>query len=151
MSTSVFIRRAVALVAAIALAGLVGVAPTRIAHAATTISVNTAADLPSCNAPGTPNFSLRCAINYENGIGGGDTIDFEISASAVTLHLRSQLPTLTASNVTIDGYDTSTEGSTRNTNSLAAGDNAVINVTVDGDSLAGNDGFIVYGSNDTIE
>lgn len=152
MSMSFAIRRAFPLGAILALALGAGIYPSPARASGGLISVTTNADLSSCpSGPGQPGFSLRCAIDYENGVGGGDTIIFRITTTATTITLRSALPALTVSNTAIDGYYLNTEGSIQNTNGLAGGNNAVINVTVDGRLVAnGPDGIVITGSNDTV-
>ncbi len=74
--------------------------------------------------------SLRSAINCANGSPGTDTITFAISGSSVqTITLSSSLPPINEA-VIIDGY--SQPGSSPNT--LAAGDNAVILIELNGSS-----------------
>jgi hypothetical protein len=75
--------------------------------------------------------SLWQAIDDANNNGGADEIDFAIPGSGVhTIHQSSQLPPITEA-VFINGY--SQPGSSQNT--LAIGDNAVLQIEIDG-SLA---------------
>src|SRR5205085_1151647 len=77
--------------------------------------------------------SLRQAMLDANAEPGTETICFNISGSGVhTIRPASQLPTITAP-VVIDGY--TQPGATVNT--LAAGDNAVILIELDGSLFSG--------------
>lgn len=76
--------------------------------------------------------SLRDAITMANANAGLDTIDFNIPGAGVhSIPLASTLPTVTDP-VVIDGY--SQTGASANT--LAAGDNAVLQIELDGTALA---------------
>src|SRR5687768_11247857 len=91
--------------------------------------------------------SLRQAILNANAHPGADLIDFNIPGSGVhTIQPLSALPTIT-SPVTIDGY--SQPGSSGNTSQ--SGDNAVINVELDGSvSPTSTSGFVVTSGSSTI-
>jgi hypothetical protein len=130
---------------------------------ATIITVNTTADT---SVPG-PTLSLRQAIELVNGTlrvsdltpqeqaqvlgtpGGGDsqTIAFDIPGSGVqTIAVGSPLPALTKP-VTIDGY--TQPGSRPNT--LAAGDNAVILIELNGlGASLGANGLVISGGQSTV-
>ncbi len=86
--------------------------------------------------------TLRYAINQANMTGSTITeIDFNIgtAGSAHIINLTSQLPTLTASGVYINGQS---QGGTGNTNQL---------ITLNGSSAGSNaDGFLLEGANCTI-
>ncbi len=72
--------------------------------------------------------SLREAIIAANNTAGTDTIDFNIAGSGVkTINVSSALPVITGS-IIIDGYSQS--GSSANT--LATGNNSVLNVVLNG-------------------
>jgi Right handed beta helix region len=139
-------------------AAVVGVVPARAALAVptTTITVTTAADLPT---PCTPSaLSLRCAIAAANQAGSAATIAFAIPGSdagcagtptVCTIRVASALPPLKATGSVIDGYTQA--GSSPNTLPLSGGTNARISVALDG-SLApeGTSGIVVTGSGDTV-
>lgn len=116
---------------------------------------------PPCK-PGA--YSLRCAITKANSDGSGDTINFNIPSTdpgckpatiqgkavkMCTISPTTQLPTLTASNTTVNGYGQS--GAQANTNPLQAGDNAILTVRLDGSKVRAVDGLRVSGSGDTIK
>jgi CSLREA domain-containing protein len=137
------------ILSALCLAGSVTGAPVR--ASGNLLIVNTNQDLTTCKPPGDGVLSLHCAIADANSDGTGDTIEFQISRTATTITLSSALPTLAATNTTIDGFTGNTEGSTANTNKLANGDNAVVNVTINGSNLqSGSDGLVIANSNDTV-
>ena len=141
------LRRILPLVAALAMVCAIG-PQTGITHASgRTLAVTTAADTSCTNGF----LSLRCAIGEANSDGSGDTIIFQIATTAVTITLRSALPAVTASNTLIDGYLSNTEGSTPNNDGFTVGDDAVINVTLNGSAVtSGADGLVIEGSNDTV-
>ena len=77
--------------------------------------------------------TLRAAIQEANDTAGANTIDFDIGTSgtgAKTISPGSELPAITKQ-VTIDGY--TQPGASPNT--LAEGDNAVLNVQLDGSNV----------------
>ncbi|HLQ43453.1 MAG TPA: DUF4347 domain-containing protein, partial [Planctomycetaceae bacterium] len=93
--------------------------------------------------------SLRQAITNANGLAGTDTITFNIAGAGVhTITLASALPTIT-DKVIIDGY--TQPGASANT--LTTGDNAVLKIELDGNSLnaagltlgAGSSGSTIQG------
>src|SRR5712691_4869494 len=93
--------------------------------------------------------SLRQAIINANGLAGTDTITFNITGAGVhTITLASALPTIT-DKVIIDGY--TQPGASANT--LTTGDNAVLTIELDGNSLnaagltlgAGSSGSTIQG------
>ena len=153
MSTKFLTHRLLPLVAILGIAFGVTIVPETAAYATSgDISVTTTADSSYCpNGPGEPGFSLRCAINYANATTGTNTIIFRISTSPATLVLRSALPPVTAANTAIDGDFLNTEGSTANTQTLAQGDNATIDVTIDGANVSGADGFVLEGNDDAVD
>jgi hypothetical protein len=105
-----------------------------------TFTVNSIAD----SGPG----SLRDAITQANANVGLDTINFNILGSGVqTIALLSALPTITDP-VFIDGY--SQPGSTPNT--LAVGDNAVLQIELSGASAgSGANGLVINAGNCTVQ
>jgi hypothetical protein len=148
-------RWTVATVLALLLAG--GAASGLPARAATTLVVNTTADLAApCQSAA---FSLRCALIQANTDGAGDTITFHIPAgtpgcagtpAVCTIRPRSALPALTASSTVINGY--SQPGASPNTQALSAGDNAVITVHLDGSRAGvGVDGLVLLGAGDSVQ
>src|SRR5579859_299264 len=139
--------------------------PTSLAHAASTLTVTTTADLSACKAGA---FSLRCAITQANTGGSGDTIAFHIpstdpgcmaqtiNGSAVSVctisitNALSPLPTLTANTTIINGY--TQMGAQPNTNSVGQGDNAILTLRLDGGPSSNVfEGFGVSGNGDTIK
>jgi parallel beta-helix repeat protein/predicted outer membrane repeat protein len=89
--------------------------------------------------------SLRQAILDTNAHPGNDYITFDIPGSGVhTISLQSALPSVNDT-VVIDGY--SQPGSSENT--LAAGDNAVIDVQIDGGGLL-TDGLVLNGVSNSV-
>lgn len=149
------IRRVGALVPAIALLLSLLAAPVSPARAATTLVVGSAADSSSCGSSGSSTYTLRCAINAANAIGSSVLIQFNITSGCsgsppvCTISPTSPLPTLSANTSTIDGYS---EGGTPNSRSLNLGDNAVIDIRLDGPSAgAGANGLAVTGKGDTIK
>src|SRR5690348_16169411 len=129
--------------------GLFGVGgPIQQSHAASTLVVNTTADISSCT---TQQFSLRCASTQANTDGSGDTITFHIPSTdpgctsqavngspVCTISATSSFlgePELTASNTTINGY--TQPGARPNQNPLRSGDNAILTLNLDG-GPAGN-------------
>jgi parallel beta-helix repeat protein len=157
-SIMVHSRPAIAgLTASILLLSAMVVAPPPAARAASTLTVTTTADLSSpCTSAA---FSLRCAIIQANADADGDTINFNIPATAAgctgtpvvcTIKPTSALPPLTAGTTVINGY--SQPGASSNTNQLSAGDNAVLTLRLDGSAAgAGADGLDISGSSDTVE
>jgi hypothetical protein len=131
-----------------------------------TITVNTASDAGA--AP--TKLSLRQAIEISNGtlavssltsaqqaqvsgaLSSPNTIDFDIPGAQGTLHdiaLSSPLPAITSS-VIVNGY--SQPGASPNTNGPGLGDNAVLNVEIDGTSAGiGASGLVVASGSSTIE
>src|SRR5215471_14755199 len=110
---------------------------------AATVTVNDAGDSSNaCATTGTGTCTLRDAITYANAH-AGSTIAFDISGAGVhTITPASALPAITAA-VTIDGY--TQPGSSQNT--LAAGDNAVLNIQLSGPGISGGVGLDVATSN----
>jgi streptogramin lyase len=96
------------------------------------------------NTNNTGTGSLRQAILNANVSGGADTITFNIpGAGPHTIALNSALPTITGA-VTIDGY--TQPGSSANT--MAAGENAVLQVEIDGAGAgASTSGLYITASN----
>ena len=155
-----------ALVMSLALMLLLGTALLTVspaAHAASTLTVTTTADLSSCTAG---MLSLRCAINQANNDGSGDTIVFKIPATdpgctarasngspICTISVTSSilgLPALTATNTVINGY--TQPGAHANTNPLSSGDNAILTLHIDGGSAHNTEfGFLLSGTGDTVE
>ncbi len=111
---------------------LAGLATARIAGAAT-IVVNDATDAlhsVGCAASGTGTCTLRDAITFANVNSGPDEIHFAILGSGVhTITLDSDLPAI-AEDLTIDGYTQS--GSSPNSNGPGLGDNAVLQIEING-------------------
>jgi parallel beta-helix repeat protein len=94
--------------------------------------------------------SLRDAIIYSNAHPGKDTIAFNIPGAGVhTISPLTQLPTITDP-VVIDGY--SQPGASPNTNGPGLGDNAALQIELDG-SLAGSasSGLLVSAGGSTIQ
>ncbi|HZT97256.1 MAG TPA: right-handed parallel beta-helix repeat-containing protein [Chloroflexota bacterium] len=133
------------------------------ARAATTLIVTTAIDSSSScpGGSGQLDYTLRCAITQANSDystnGAADTILFQMAPneSCCDIKLGSQLPPISASGVTIDGYTANQSGplppASPNTNAISQGDNARITITIDGIQLpAGTDGLVVEGSDDVI-
>jgi titin len=91
--------------------------------------------------------SLRQAILGSNASGdSSNAIQFAIAGSGVhTINLLSSLPAITRP-VLIDGYTQA--GSSVNT--LAVGDNAVLNVELSGAATVGANGLIIAASNTTV-
>src|SRR5206468_1006950 len=86
--------------------------------------------------------SLRQAILDANATSGADTITFQIDGSSLwTIHLVTVLPDITDT-VSIDAYTQS--GASVNT--LAAGDNAVLKIELDGSAISGYGLHLVAGS-----
>ncbi|MCL1472975.1 hypothetical protein LAY57_20120, partial [Argonema antarcticum A004/B2] len=91
--------------------------------------------------------SLRQAITNANAIAGTDTITFNISgAGPHTISPTSALPTITQA-VIIDGY--SQPGASKNT--LAAGNDAVLNIVLDGTNAGNVNGINLNASSSTIQ
>jgi hypothetical protein len=92
--------------------------------------------------------SLRQAILNANANPGLDTITFQIPGSGLhTIIPLSPLPAVTDS-VVIDGY--SQPGS--RANSLSVGDNAVLNIEIDGESAgSGANGLTLHGGGSTVQ
>ena len=93
--------------------------------------------------------TLRAAIEEANDTAGADTIDFDIGGTGVarTISPASALPTITDA-VTIDGY--TQPGSSPNT--LATGNDAVLNVQLDGiNAGSGVDGLRIEAPDCTIK
>jgi hypothetical protein len=86
---------------------------------------------------GTNVCTLRAAIQQANNTNGHDTIRFAIPGGGVrTISPQSNLPAV-QDPVTINGY--SQPGSKANTGSLTAGDDAVLNVQIQGSSDSSTD------------
>jgi hypothetical protein len=117
-----------------------------------TFVVNTVSDLDRAGGLPLSQESLRQAIedvNADTGT-GADTINFNIPGSGVQLiQPLSQLPTITAHPVLIDGY--TQPGASPDTNDPTLGDNAVLLVELDG-SQAGPSasGLTLLASDSTI-
>lgn len=131
-----------------------------------TITVNTVSDTDSSATA----LSLRQAIEISNGtlpvssltaaqqalvsgaLSSPNEINFNIPTSQGPLYdiaLASALPAIT-SPVILNGY--SQPGASQNTNGPGQGDNAVVNVEIDGsDAGAGADGLVVSAGSTTIE
>ena len=146
---------AVCLILALVLAALMGPVFQHqpLVHAASTLTVTTTADTaPPCSASA---FSLRCAIAQANKDGSGDSIVFNIPATACgfppcTIGLSQSLPVLTASHTTINGY--TQPGAVPNSHALRNGDNAVLAILIRNPTLTpGFDALDMTGSNNTIE
>jgi CSLREA domain-containing protein len=93
--------------------------------------------------------TLRAAIQEANDTAGADTIAFDIGSGtgSKTISPNSELPAITET-VTIDGY--TQPGASPNT--LAEGDDAVLNVQLDGINAGGSaGGFQIETSDCTIE
>src|SRR5262249_31930322 len=91
--------------------------------------------------------SLRDAITQANANVGTDTINFNISGTGVhPIAPTSALPTI-PDPVIIDGY--SQPGSSRNT--LAVGDNAVLQIELSGASAGGVSGLVITAGNCTVQ
>ncbi|MFN2623690.1 MAG: CSLREA domain-containing protein [Chthoniobacterales bacterium] len=117
---------------------------------AATFTVNSAAD-PGNGVCDATECTLREAINAANAspnpISGPDTINFSIPGAGVhTIAVFSALPTVTDP-VFIDGY--TQPGSS--TNTLAAGDNAVILIELNGAPAEGGiNGLTITAGNSTV-
>jgi hypothetical protein len=93
--------------------------------------------------------TLRAAIEEANGISGADTIEFNIGGTDAlkTISPSSALPTITDT-LTIDGFTQS--GASPNT--LAGGNDAVLNVQLDGRNAgSGVDGLRIEAADSTIK
>nr|WP_275974099.1 Calx-beta domain-containing protein [Argonema galeatum] len=91
--------------------------------------------------------SLRQAITNANAIAGTDTVTFNITgAGPYTISPTSALPTISEA-VIIDGY--SQTGASKNT--LAVGNNAVLNIVLDGTNAGGVNGLTVNAGSSTIQ
>src|ERR1043165_6776506 len=99
-----------------------------------------------CN-DGTGNCTLRAAIMESNAHAGTDSISFSIAGAGVhTISPASALPAVTDA-ATIDGY--TQPGSSQNT--LSAGDNAVIQIELDGTNAGSNSsGLVISAGNTTV-
>jgi CSLREA domain-containing protein len=120
--------------------------------APTTFIVNSTLDDPDATINGVcltagGVCTLRAAIMEANATTDGDTINFTIPALGVqTISPTSALPTITQP-VTIDGY---TQG-VSSANTLAVGDNAVINVELNGTSAGAlTDGLNITAGSCTV-
>ncbi len=132
--------------------------PSGPAVAATTFTVNDAADAAdvdvtdsSCDtsAASGEQCTLRAAIEEANDTSGADAIAFDIGGTnlARTISPTSELPAITDA-VTIDGY--TQPGSTPNT--LATGNDALLNVQLDGlNSGSGASGLRIEAPDCTIK
>src|SRR5581483_4834145 len=131
------------------------------AHAASTLTVTTTADLSTC----TTALSLRCSINQANKDGSGDTITFHIPSTDAGCNAQARngspictitipdalnpLPALTANNTTMNGY--TQPGAQPNTNPGGSSDNAILTVRLDGGSANNVEGVSISGTGDTIK
>jgi titin len=107
------------------------------------ITVNSTADTAS---PPTGTVTLRSAILAANA-SPGSTIDFNIPGISVqVIQPGSALPTITAP-VVINGY--SQPGSSANTE--ATGDNAVLEIELNGSVAGAVNGLVINANNTTIE
>jgi CSLREA domain-containing protein len=99
-----------------------------------------------CN-DGTGNCTLRAAIMESNAHAGTDAISFGIAGAGVhTISPSSALPAITEA-VIIDGY--TQPGASQNT--LAAGDDAVITVELDGTNAGStSSGLVITGGGSTV-
>lgn len=97
----------------------------------------------TCASAGAP-CTLRAAIEAANANAGADTIEFAIAAGGgpATISPLSQLPLITGQ-VTINGY--SQAGSSPNT--LVVGNDAVINVRIDGANSQAGAGLVFGAQN----
>ncbi len=83
-----------------------------------------------CASLGTGTCTLRDAITFANANSGADEVHFDIAGDGVhTITLDSDLPAI-AEDLTIDGYTQS--GSSPNTNGPGLGDNAVLQIEING-------------------
>ncbi len=90
--------------------------------------------------------SLREAITTANATGGIDLIAFNIGGGGqATINLAMPLPTITDP-VVIDGY--TQPGSSLNT--LTTGNNATINIELDGTNVSGGSGLEIVTGNSTV-
>ncbi|MDQ5836007.1 MAG: CSLREA domain-containing protein, partial [Acidobacteriota bacterium] len=99
-----------------------------------------------CN-DGTGNCTLRAAIMESNAFAGTDSIAFSIAGAGVhTISPASALPAITDP-VIIDGY--TQPGSSQNT--LTGGDDAVIEIELDGTNAGATaSGLVITGGNTTV-
>jgi hypothetical protein len=162
-------------IAALLLAGVLVPGTARPALAATIITVKSTGDSAVCTAA---TMTLRCALTQANTDGSGDTIKFNIPKTdtgcqgtplVCMIQPATALPTLTASNTTIDGY--TQLGASPNTSPLAPfpnpenavpvgttpgayGDNARLVIQLDGtltpSSPTCGDGLLITGTNNTV-
>ncbi|WP_028601197.1 IPTL-CTERM sorting domain-containing protein [Ottowia thiooxydans] len=102
---------------------------------AATFTVNRSDDAPDhalgdnvCYAQGN-GCTLRAAIEQASALPGMHTIAFDFSGAPTTISIDTSLPSI-SHQLTIDGY---TNGGTPNT--LAAGNNAIITVRIDGGNI----------------
>lgn len=121
--------------------------------------VTTTADLPSCPPDRSTGVSLRCAIVAANSSphNSAVAIKFAIPSSdpgctgtptVCVIRPTSDLPPVTQSLVTIDGY--SQPGA--HPNGLTAGDNAVLTIQLDGSSgTSPNSVLLFYGNGETVK
>lgn len=123
------------------------------------LTVNTTADnLPPCTIA---SYSLRCAIAQSNSDNNGKPIWFNIPSSdsgcklttiqgqnvyVCTIMPTADLPSLTASNTSINGYTQS--GAIQNTLPMGSGDNAIITIRIDGSNGVGG---LVLSGNATLD
>jgi hypothetical protein len=126
----------------------------RPAHASTTFTVTETGDdgdaditnarCDSSTASGDQ-CTLRAAIEEANDTAGADTIAFDIGSGtgSKTISPGSELPAITGP-VTIDGY--TQPGAS--TNTLEDGDNAVLNVQLDGSGAGGSAGGLMIEASD---
>jgi hypothetical protein len=132
--------------------------------AATHFVVKTTADPSSCS--GTA-LSLRCAISAANQTTatGPLTITFAIPATdhgcavqtihgktvhVCTIQPTQDLPAITVNQLTINGYSQS--GAVANTKAIAAGDNAILTVRLDGSKdLSAAQGVLLKGATDVVK
>jgi CSLREA domain-containing protein len=145
-------RRIVLLTALAAM--MAAMAHSGVAQADTTFTVNTTGDendrdfpdgafdgssVGRCNVDGATSgrqCTLRAAIQEANETDGADTINFNIPGTGVkTIRPDSELPFITEQ-VTINGY--TQHGS--HPNHLAMGNDAVLNIELDGENAVGQEG-----------
>jgi CSLREA domain-containing protein len=112
-----------------------------------TVNNNGDADDGACTVTGVGNgCSLREAINAANANAGADTIAFNIAGAGVhTISPASALPTITDA-IVIDGY--TQPGASQNT--LAVGNDAVLQIELNGTSVAAASALNINAANCTV-
>src|SRR5215210_4238566 len=150
-------RRALIMLAALALAGALFALGPGPAHAATTFTVNSTGDGPdsdttddACEVASLPpsgECTLRAAIEQANATSGADTINFNIPGTlgVKTISPTSKLPAI-AEQVTINGY--TQPGSSPNT--LAVGDDAALRIQLDGTNAWAAHGLVISGGSGSV-